>query len=159
MPGLLQNLEDCGSPPLSVRANTLTRAESLKMSDRKSLLNYLGLPLDLFGLDSFFQPYLPLQQIDLLNAESVLCGVTNHIILRRQDIHLKVNVGSLSPKKKIVSLIYNVQIFDASITFNNHEVEKLVALTPADRVWIDDIVKDVNDTWNEADPNRPANLQ
>jgi hypothetical protein len=96
---LLQNLEDCGSPPLAAQAASLTRAESLKVSNRNSLLNYLGLPLDLFGLDSFFQPYLALQQIDLLNAEGILCGVTNGVILQREDIHLKVSVGSPSGSK------------------------------------------------------------
>ena len=47
--GLLQNLEDCGSPPLATRAPTLTRPTSLKTSNHKSMMAYLGLPLDLFG--------------------------------------------------------------------------------------------------------------
>jgi hypothetical protein len=47
--GLLQNLQDCGSPPLAHRASTLTRPTSLRTSDRKSMLAYLGLPLDIFG--------------------------------------------------------------------------------------------------------------
>jgi hypothetical protein len=47
--GLLQTLQDCGSPPLASRAPTLSRPTSLRTSDRRSLLAYLGLPLDLFG--------------------------------------------------------------------------------------------------------------
>lgn len=47
--GLLQNLDDCGSPPLNSRATALSRATSLRTSDRKSLLSYLGLPLNIFG--------------------------------------------------------------------------------------------------------------
>lgn len=47
--GLLQHLEDCGSPPLGTRAPTLTRPSSLKTSNHKSMMTYLGLPLDLFG--------------------------------------------------------------------------------------------------------------
>ena len=47
--GLLQNLDDCGSPPLASRAQTLTRPNSLRTSDRKSMMAYMGLPLDLFG--------------------------------------------------------------------------------------------------------------
>jgi hypothetical protein len=35
----------------------------------------------------------------------------------------------------------------------------MVALTAADRKWIDDLVKDVNDTWNEEDPQRPLRMQ
>lgn len=49
VPGLLQNLDDCGSPPLAYRAQTLTRPNSLRTSDRKSMMAYMGLPLDLFG--------------------------------------------------------------------------------------------------------------
>ena len=49
IPGLLQNLDDCGSPPLAFRAQTLTRPNSLRTSDRKSMMAYMGLPLDLFG--------------------------------------------------------------------------------------------------------------
>ena len=49
MPGLLHNLDDSGSPPLAYRAQTLQRPNSLKTSDPKSMLAYMGLPLDLFG--------------------------------------------------------------------------------------------------------------
>jgi|SRR5712675_133350 len=47
--GLLQTLQDCGSPPLASRAPTLSPPTSLRTSDRRSLLAYIGLPLDLFG--------------------------------------------------------------------------------------------------------------
>ncbi len=47
--GLLQTLDDCGSPPLTTRIMSLSRATSLRTSDRRSLLAYLGLPLDIFG--------------------------------------------------------------------------------------------------------------
>jgi Transport protein Avl9 len=49
IPCLLQTLEDCGSPPLASRAPTLSRPTSLRTSDRKSLLAFVGLPLDVFG--------------------------------------------------------------------------------------------------------------
>jgi hypothetical protein len=48
-PGLLQTLEDCGSPPLATRAPTLAPPSSLKTSDRKSMMAFIGFPLDLFG--------------------------------------------------------------------------------------------------------------
>jgi hypothetical protein len=38
-------------------------------------------------------------------------------------------------------------------------MERLGALTGADRKFIDDLVKDVNDGWNEADPSRPLGMQ
>ncbi|KZV93459.1 hypothetical protein EXIGLDRAFT_835646 [Exidia glandulosa HHB12029] len=144
IPGLLQTLDDAGSPPLAARAPTLSRPTSLKTSDRRSMLAYQGLPLDVFGKDAFFQPYLPLQQIDLL-AESMtkgwLIGTTNAIVTQQKDIQLLVNIET------------------NAFEFRDAKLERIVALTAADRKWIDEIVKDVNDTWNEADPSRPLGMQ
>ncbi|KAI0373648.1 hypothetical protein BV20DRAFT_962201 [Pilatotrama ljubarskyi] len=135
IPGLLQNLDDCGSPPLASRAQTLSRPTSLKTSDPKSMMAYMGLPLDLFGKDSFFQPYLPLQQLDMLRDTGCwLCGSTNSIVTQQKEIELLVNIET------------------GTIEFRDPKLERLVGLTPADRKWMDDILKDVNETWNE-DPN------
>ncbi|KAI0632312.1 transport protein Avl9-domain-containing protein [Trametes polyzona] len=132
IPGLLQNLDDCGSPPLASRAQTLTRPTSLKTSDPKSMMAYMGLPLDLFGKDAFFQPYLPLQQLDMLKDTGCwLCGSTNSIVTQQKEIELLVNVET------------------GTIEFRDPKLERLVGLTPADRKWMDDIVKDVNDGWDE----------
>lgn len=48
--------------------------------------------------DSFFQPYLPLQQIDMLTAKSWLVGTTNSIVTQQRDCQwdLLINVGSLA---------------------------------------------------------------
>ncbi|KAI5118799.1 hypothetical protein M0805_005141 [Coniferiporia weirii] len=142
IPGLLQNLDDCGSPPLSSRAQILARATSLRTSDRRSLMAYLGLPLDIFGKDAFFQPYLPLQQVDLIKeTRSYLCGCTNSIVTQQKDIDLLVNIET------------------NTFEFRDPKLERLASLTPADRKWMDDIVKDVNESWDDSDPSRTANLQ
>ncbi|KAF9220929.1 hypothetical protein BS17DRAFT_786226 [Gyrodon lividus] len=139
IPSLLQTLDDCGSPPLATRAPTLSRPNSLKTSDRKSMLAYIGLPLDLFGKDAFFQPYLPLQQLDLLSdSQSWLCGSTNTIVTQQKDIDLLINTET------------------ATLEFRNPRLERLAALTPADRKWVDEIVRDVNDAWDDADPIQPV---
>ncbi|KAG6826095.1 hypothetical protein H0H93_016819 [Arthromyces matolae] len=49
IPGLLHTLDDCGSPQLAARAPTLSAPSSLKTSDPKSMMAFMGLPLDLFG--------------------------------------------------------------------------------------------------------------
>ena len=49
VPNLLQNLDDCGSPPLATRAQALERPTELKTSDPRSMMRFVGLPLDLFG--------------------------------------------------------------------------------------------------------------
>ncbi|KAH9969823.1 transport protein Avl9-domain-containing protein [Russula dissimulans] len=135
IPGLLQTLQDCGSPPLASRALTLSLPTSLRTSDRRSLLAYIGLPLDLFGKDAFFQPYIPLQQLDLVQSQtcSFLCGSTNAIVRQQNEVELLVDVES------------------CSVEFRDPKIERAVSLTPADRKWIDEIVKDVNDTWDTWD--------
>ncbi|KAF8318471.1 hypothetical protein DL93DRAFT_2054522 [Clavulina sp. PMI_390] len=142
IPGLMMALEDCGSPELAERAPTLSRATEFKSSDRQSLLKFMGLPLDLFGKGAFFQPYMPLQQIDLMAKSSYLCGSTNSILTHQRD-H--------------IDLIINIET--NTFEFMDPLTERLVALTPADRQWMDDIVHDVTDSWNENDPGRPLNMQ
>ena len=83
--------------------------------------------------DSFFQPYLPLQQLDLIKSRSFLCGSTNAIVRQQNDIELLVDIET------------------CSIEFRDPKIERAVALTPADRKWVDEIVKDVNDTWETED--------
>jgi len=51
------------------------------------------------------------------------------------------------------------QIEQNTFEFRDPKLERLVGLTAADRKWIDEIVKDVNETWNEADPSRPTSMQ
>ncbi|KAJ6611394.1 transport protein Avl9-domain-containing protein [Mycena sp. CBHHK59/15] len=138
LPGLLQTLDDCGSPPLAARAPTLTRPTSLRTSDRKSMMAYTGLPLDIFGKDAFFQPYLPLQQLDVAkDTPSWLCGSTNSIVTARKEVDLLTETGVLE--------------------FRDPKLERSAGLTPADRKWMDDIVKDVNDGWNDEE-GRPVSM-
>ncbi|GBE83012.1 predicted protein [Sparassis crispa] len=140
VPGLLQNLVDCGSPPLATRAQTLSRPTSLRTSDPKSMMAYVGLPLDLFGKDAFFQPYLPLQQLDMLrDTESWLCGSTNSIVAQQKAVDILVNIEN------------------GTMEFHDPKLERSAGLTPADRKWMDDIVRDVNETYDE-DPSRPLGM-
>lgn len=139
IPGLLQTLEDSGSPPLATRAPTLSCPQSLRTSDRKSMMAYMGLPLDIFGKDAFFQPYLPLQQLDLLkDSQGWLCGSTNTIVTQQKEVELLINTET------------------ATLEFRNPRLERLMGLTAADRKWMDEIVRDVNDAWDDADPMKPA---
>ncbi|KAF8073978.1 transport protein Avl9-domain-containing protein [Lyophyllum atratum] len=137
LPGLLQNLDDCGSPPLASRAPTLSRPTSLRTSDHKSMMAFMGLPLDIFGKDSFFQPYLPLQQLDVLKeTTSWLCGSTNSIVTHQKEIDLLVNIET------------------GTFEFRNPHLERAAGLTAADRKWMDDIVTDVNEGWDDENPTQ-----
>jgi hypothetical protein len=77
--------------------------------------------------DTFFQPYLPLQQLDLIKAptQSFLCGSTNSIVTQAKELEIVVNIET------------------GAVEFRAPAAERAVALTPADRKWIDDIVRDV----------------
>ncbi|KAF8628649.1 hypothetical protein AX15_003781 [Amanita polypyramis BW_CC] len=142
LPGLLQTLDDCGSPPLAARAPALSKPTSLRTSDHKSMMAYTGLPLDIFGKDSFFQPYLPLQQLDMIKeTKSWLCGTTNSILTQQKEIDLLVNTDT--------------GVFE----FRDLMLERTVALTATDRKWIDEIVRDVNETWNEMDPRKSPGIK
>jgi hypothetical protein len=144
VPDLLLSLEDAGSPSMDRQSSKRKRAESLKTSDRKSLLQFMGLPLHLFGQDSFFQPYLPLQQIDMATkSKSFLVGTTNSIFRQQKECAIDV----------IVDLEHS------SLEYLDPRLQQVVNLTAEDRKWMDEIVNVVVDTWNAADPSRPSSMQ
>lgn len=108
-------------------------------------MSYLGLPLNVFEQGCFFQPYLPLQQIDIIqhkDTKSFLVGVTNSIFFEHKgcDIDVLVNVE------------------DGSIKFYNNTLSNVSHLSSADRKWMDEIVNIVNASWNENDPTRPITM-
>jgi hypothetical protein len=41
-----------------------------------------------------------------------------------------------------------MQIEHTTFEFSDPKLERLVGLTPADRKWMDDVVKTVEDSWN-----------
>ncbi|KAH8818612.1 transport protein Avl9-domain-containing protein, partial [Flagelloscypha sp. PMI_526] len=133
VPALLQTLNDCGSPPLHYNTDKWLkegRPTELRTSDRKSMLRYLGLPLDIFGRDAFFQPYLPLQQVDMIeNTPSWLCGSTNEMVWSRPCSDIRIDTES------------------AHLTFTNPQIERIVSLTAADRKWMDEIMQAVTESY------------
>ncbi|CAE6518577.1 unnamed protein product [Rhizoctonia solani] len=145
VPGLLLALEDAGAPAFDRRAGQTERPSELKTSDRKSMLRFMGLPLNLFGGGAFFQPYMPLQQVDMLKSEAWLCGTTNTIVTQQ--------------KNSVPDLLVNASLETGTFEFSNPTVERQGSLTAADRKFIDDLVKDVNEGWNDADPSRPLGMQ
>ena len=55
IPNLIRNLQDCADPELDEYQRNLKPPTSLRTSDRNSLLQYMGLPLQI----SARQPLLP----------------------------------------------------------------------------------------------------
>ncbi|KAF9437796.1 late secretory pathway protein avl9 [Entomortierella beljakovae] len=133
IPGLLKSLQDTGSPLLDsqelyMQSMSKTPAQS---TDKQALFKYLGLPLHIFGEGSFFQPYLPLQQIDILQhprTRSYIIGTTNAIFLHNRDCATDVIVNT-EP---------------GTIEFLHDSLSSILSLTSADRRWMDEIIESVN---------------
>ncbi|GAN01239.1 cytoplasm protein [Mucor ambiguus] len=146
IPGLLRNLQDSGAPELDTSDENITTTEAKVLADgsKESLLKYMGLPLHIFEKGSFFQPYLPLQQIEMLSSEqtkSYVVGTTNQIFFHhKSDAQIDVLVN----------------LDNGALEFYNQQLVSLVNPTIADRRWMENIVKVVNDTWNQnGNPSRP----
>lgn len=100
IPNLLENLDLCGSPlcDYTEKHSPLEKPTSLKTNDRMSMLRFFGLPLQIFSTKgSFWNPYLPLQQIDELSAKTLMAGCSNLMIanqLASFNIDILVNLDN-----------------------------------------------------------------
>jgi hypothetical protein len=105
-------------------------------------MNYMGIPLQLFGKGSVFGPYTPLQQLDVLTdleTKSYVVGSTNSLLIQQKNRYCDVLVD----------------LDDNSVNILTPALRSALSLTIADRRWIDFITQQVNDTWDDADPGRP----
>lgn len=94
VPDLLNNLElsGCALCDYTEKFSPLTRPSSLKTNDKLSMLRFFGLPLQIFNTKgSFWNPYLPLQQLDELSALTFMVGCSNLLIVN-QLAHFHVDV-------------------------------------------------------------------
>lgn len=142
IPGLVRSLQDCADPQMDRYAETLKKPDGVRTSDRASLLAYMGIPLQIFGKGAIFGPYTPLQQLDILTdlgTKSYVMGSTNSLLLQQKERYCDVMVNLDEDSVTIISLALRGQ----------------VALSTADRRWMDFLTQTVNDTWDEADPSRP----
>jgi len=123
-------------------AETLRKPDSVKTSDRSSLLAYMGLPLQIFGKGSVFGPYTPLQQLDILTdleTKSYVVGSTNSLLIQQKDRYCDLLVD----------------LDDNTAHVLSPSLRHALALSASDRRWIDFLTQQVNDTWDESDPSRP----
>jgi hypothetical protein len=123
-------------------AERLKKPDSVRTSDRASLLAYMGIPLQIFGRGAIFGPYTPLQQLDVLTdlgTNSYVMGSTNSLLLQQ--------------KEKYCDILINLD--ENSVTIISLALRGALALSTADRRWIDFLTQTVNETWDDADPSRP----
>ncbi|KAI9789392.1 MAG: late secretory pathway protein avl9 [Peltula sp. TS41687] len=145
IPGLLRSLQDCADPEWDNYQRGLVRPTSLRTSDRNSLLSYMGLPLQIFGRGGLFGPYTPLQQLDVLadsETKSYIVGSTNSLLLQQRDRYSDILIN----------------LDDRTINITSNSLRSSLALSVADRRWIDFLTQTVQDTWDDANPGRPNNM-
>ncbi|MCJ1278497.1 late secretory pathway protein avl9 [Puttea exsequens] len=145
IPGLLRHLEDCADPEFDSYERNLVMPTSLKSSDRNSLLSYMGLPLQLFGKGGMFGPYTPLQQLDVLadyGTKSYIVGSTNSLLLQQKDRYSDILIN----------------LDETTVSVTSSSLRTALALSAADRRWIDFLSQTVHDTWDEQNPSRPKTM-
>lgn len=146
IPGLIRNLQDCADPELNAYEEQLAPSTSLQSSNRSSLLQFMGLPLQIFGKGAIFGPYTPLQQLDLLadvGTKSYLVGSTNSLLLQQRDRYSDILIN----------------LDEVTVNITSPSLKSALALTAADRRWIDSLTQQINETWDETNPSRPKTLQ
>eukprot|EP00842_Homolaphlyctis_polyrhiza_P005943 jgi/Hompol1/634/HPOL_004247-RA len=151
IPELLRHLEDVGSPAIDnvdvrrtapaqrkVSLNSSTRSMQLlrqhNSDSHKSKLGQLGHPLRLFGEGAFFQPYIPLQQIDVLmspQTKSFLVGTSNAIFTHHKacaiDAVAYVSYISLS-SPRFPKIDYEGSDEDIRARFESYLVQMLASI-------------------------------
>lgn len=143
VPALLEHLEDCTSPLLNKFDQNAKKPTSLRTSDRKSLLTFMGLPLQPFAEGGMFNPYVPLQQFHELKAPETkyfLAGSTNTLLIENYPADIIVRMDN------------------GTVDFSNKNVKNILTLSASDNKWMDFVVQSVVDTWDPEDPWRPKGL-
>lgn len=160
IPSLFLHLDDCATPELDYSSrHKPTVAEGVRTSDRRSLLRFCGCPLRLFGQDAFFQPYLPLQQIELLRARSWLVGTTNLIFKQQREFKPDVVVDLEQCTLDYTSDVGEERQQPSRGPQAAVSLASIVSLTAADRKWMDELVSVVAESYNPADPARPTTMR
>jgi hypothetical protein len=92
-----------------------------------------------------FGPYTPLQQLDLLadfGTKSYIVGSTNSLLLQQKDRYSDILIN----------------LDEDTINITSPSLRSALVLSHSDRRWIDFITQEVNDTWDDANPQRPKTM-
>lgn len=143
IPELLRHIDDVGSPNID-NYEWKWNSENSELEDlptKKELYN-CGFPLRVFGKvnmiinikGGFFQPYIPLQQLDVLlckDTKSFLVGTTNSIFTTYKACAIDIIVNADSGEVDIAS----------------SALSQILSLTSADKKFMEEIKKSVQSSW------------
>lgn len=131
IPNLISNLDYSGCPLIDyIETNgPLSKPTSLVTTNRKSMLRFFGLPLQIFNTkNSFWNPYLPLQQLDELSVKSYMIGCSNLLFVNQAKAYK-------------IDLIVNLDTNE--ISYPNEFPEEL-ALSSCDKKFINDLINKID---------------
>lgn len=143
IPNLLNHLEDCGSPLLSNYETNLVKPTYMQSSNRESMLKFMGLPLHVFAAGGIFNPFVPLQQLDELTRKETqygLFGSTNQLFLTATKADIIVNID-----QNTVDIV-------------NSDLTSALALSSADKTFIQPIASAVVKSWDGDNKWQPRSL-
>ena len=86
-----------------------------------------------------------MQQLDILadyGTKSYIVGSTNSLLLQQKDRYSDILIN----------------LDNSTINITSSSLRAALALSVADRRWIDFITQSVNDTWDETNPGRPKTM-
>ncbi|KAJ3293429.1 late secretory pathway protein avl9 [Borealophlyctis nickersoniae] len=135
---MLRHLENVGSPNLKLDEFGDNTASITETDPAKEKFKRFGLPLRMFGEGAFFQPYVPLQQMDVITSpttKSFLVGTSNAIFIHHRACAMDVVAHADTGALEIL----------------NPALNQVLNLTAADRKFMDDIVKSVSSTYRPED--------
>lgn len=87
-----------------------------------------------------------MQQLDILadfGTKSYIVGSTNSLLLQQKDRYSDILIN----------------LDEESVVINSQQLRTALTLTAADRRWIDYLTHEINETWDDANPNRPKTLK
>ncbi|CUM68580.1 uncharacterized protein PRCAT00006307001 [Priceomyces carsonii] len=136
IPNLINSLDDSGCALIDyVETNgPLKKPNSLNTTNRKSMLRFFGLPLQIFNTKgSFWTPYLPLQQIEELKTKSYMVGCSNLLIVNQAE-RFKIDV--------LINLDTN------EVSFPSGKLDEL-HLSHNDKKFINNLIKNISEENSE----------
>lgn len=108
-----------------------------------------------------FGPYTPLQQLDLLadsGTKSYVVGSTNSLLLQQKDRYSDILINVRYLGSLIFKQLTAMQLDEDTVNISSLPLRNALALSAADRRWIDFLTQIINETWDDAHPERPKTL-
>ncbi|GMF69695.1 unnamed protein product [Aspergillus oryzae] len=156
IPGLINYLQDCADPAFESYTKTVEKPTTLKTSDRSSRTIVTALPSITSCTDSYSAGVYGITATNLWQGSCVMDQRPNYVLTSAGEhvwtLHASAAAGSAGgPWHEVIYL----QLDEDTINITSPSLRNALALSVADRRWIDLLTQIINDTWDEAHPEQP----